>query len=214
MRLENRVFSLRLGQPVRFDLVTTTGDRCCSVGELVDVDQEHFELLPPLATVLASDEGAGSISREVPVELAAALTDVGTLEIHCVARDDAPPELRRRWRMEFQLRGRDAPVAATGTGPLPPAFALAAARIDRVYGPRVANVGPQEVKTLQRDLEKILGRRATWDTQLLRELFGTLWDGAKRRRRSVDHERLWFNLTGFCVRPGYGHPLDDWSISQ
>jgi len=39
-------------------------------------------------------------------------------------------------------------------------------------------------------------------------------DGVKRRRRSADHERLWFNLAGFCLRPGFGHPLDDWRVRQ
>jgi hypothetical protein len=38
--------------------------------------------------------------------------------------------------------------------------------------------------------------------------------GVRRRRRSADHERLWFNLTGFCLRPGFGYPLDDWRVGQ
>jgi hypothetical protein len=25
---------------------------------------------------------------------------------------------------------------------------------------------------------------------------------------------LWFNLVGFCLRPGYGDPLDDWRVDQ
>ncbi len=49
---------------------------------------------------------------------------------------------------------------------------------------------------------------------MLRELFGVLWDGAGKRRRSADHERIWFNLAGFCVRPGFGYPLDDWRVEQ
>jgi hypothetical protein len=49
---------------------------------------------------------------------------------------------------------------------------------------------------------------------LLRELFNLLWAGARRRRRSADHERLWLNLAGYCLRPGFGHPLDDWRVAQ
>ncbi|OXH83962.1 hypothetical protein CA830_33100, partial [Burkholderia multivorans] len=37
---------------------------------------------------------------------------------------------------------------------------------------------------------------------------------ARRRRRSADHERAWLNLAGYCVRPGFGHPLDAWRIEQ
>jgi hypothetical protein len=49
---------------------------------------------------------------------------------------------------------------------------------------------------------------------LLRELFGALWEGVRRRRRSADHERLWFSLVGYCLRPGFGYPLDDWRVQQ
>jgi uncharacterized protein YjeT (DUF2065 family) len=41
-----------------------------------------------------------------------------------------------------------------------------------------------------------------------------LWEGVGRRRRSASHERVWFNLTGFCLRPGFGYPLDDWRIRE
>lgn len=215
LRLTERRFSLRLGQPVRFSLLAATGDQCSSPGELVEVDRERFRTLPPLATVLdgptALDVGD---AREVPVQLAAMLTEIGTLEIDCVATDAAPTDLRRRWRLEFQLRGRQAQVAAAIPAELPAGFSQAAERIERVYGNRVAGVGPKETKTLQRDLKKLLGRRGTWETPVLRALFGILWDGAKRRRRSADHERLWFNLTGFCLRPGYGYLLDDWRLRQ
>lgn len=214
LRLADRVFSLRLGQPVRFSLVASTGDRTCSPGELVAVDQEHFRALPPLATVLDSAADTDASAREVPVQLAAMLTDIGTLEIDCVATDEAAPDLGRRWSMEFQLRGQGAQTAMVAPTELPANFAQAAERIERVYGARVAGVGPEESKALQRDLEKLLGRRNTWDPHLLRELFGILWEGARRRRRSADHERLWFNLAGFCLRPGFGYPLDDWRVEQ
>jgi hypothetical protein len=48
----------------------------------------------------------------------------------------------------------------------------------------------------------------------LRELFGELLATAKRRRRSADHERLWLNLSGFCLRPGFGYPADAWRVQQ
>jgi molecular chaperone DnaK (HSP70) len=214
LRLTDRLFSLRLGQPVSFGLVTATGERSYSSGELVEVDRDHFRALPPLARVLDAPTESEAAGREVPVQVAAMLTDVGTLEIDCVSACETAAVPERRWRMEFQLRGQRTQPAATASAKLPAGFPQAAERIDRVYGARVTGVGPKESKALQRDLEKLLGRRGTWDTHLLRELFGILWDGAKRRRRTADHERLWLNLAGFCMRPGYGFPLDDWRLHQ
>jgi hypothetical protein len=97
---------------------------------------------------------------------------------------------------------------------LPAGFAKAAERIRQAYGARDASVDPKASKQLARELERLLGERAGWDTLLLRALFDVLWEGARRRRRTADHERLWLNLAGFCLRPGYGHPLDDWRVGE
>src|SRR5690606_34481180 len=70
----------------------------------------------------------------------------------------------------------------------------------------------KKVKTLRTDLEKILGDRQGWDSALSRELFGVLLAAQKGRRRSADHERLFYHLAGFSLRPGYGHPLDEWRV--
>ncbi|MDG4557774.1 MAG: hsp70 family protein [Candidatus Contendobacter sp.] len=211
----DRTFSLRLGAPVQFHLLSSTGDAAHLPGELVTLDAEEFAPLPPIATVIESEAGAG----EVPVQLLAQLTEVGTLEVDCVAVESAPPAPlpvgegsanQGRWRLAFQLRGGDAATLAR----LHPRFPEAAARIERFYGSRAPDVEAKEIKTLRAELERLLGKRESWETPLLRELFGVLWAGARRRRRSAEHERLWFSLAGYCLRPGFGYPLDDWRVRQ
>jgi hypothetical protein len=39
-------------------------------------------------------------------------------------------------------------------------------------------------------------------------------DLAESRRRSPAHELRWMNLCGFCLRPGFGFPGDDFRIEQ
>lgn len=206
--LPDRVFALRLGQPVRFNLVSASADggHPPRAGELVALDQGDFDPLPPVASVMRP--GQPGARQEVEVGLAAALTEVGTLEMHCVARDDPA----RRWKLEFQLRG-DAP-AQDDAARLPPRYPEAQERIERIFGRRTQQVDPKEVRQLRQQLEKLLGSRERWDTPLLRHLFDALWQRARARRRSADHERLWLNLAGFCVRPGFGYPLDDWRTGQ
>jgi len=201
VRLQGRSFSLRVGQPVSFHLASTTADSSYRPGELVELADSEFVSLPPIATVV---EGG---AREVPVELASALTEVGTLEVDCVGEGE------RRWRLEFQLRGKAVP-GAWEAAELHPRFGEAAERVERVFGAPSSKVEAREVTGLRGKLEKILGPRDAWDTPLLRELFGALWAARARRRRSSAHERVWVNLTGYCLRPGYGYPLDDWRIQQ
>lgn len=206
VRLETRRFSLRLGRPVRFNLATSAVDLQHRAGDLVAL-QDGLQRLPPIATVLEPKAGAAG---EVQVLLDAQITEVGTLEMHCVAAH----ALHQRWKLEFQLRGdaaaQDAEPPAVAHRRLPEALAA----IARVYGDKKQGVDAREVRQLRATLERLLGERATWHAALLRALFGALLQGARRRRRSLQHERTWFNLAGFTLRPGFGDPLDGWRMEQ
>jgi molecular chaperone DnaK (HSP70) len=163
LRLEGRRFALRVGEPVRFHLAATTaeaaGGAAPVAGELVDLAGLDAQPLPPLATVVR-----GEGRREIPVQLAATLTEVGTLEVHCLA--DGDPS--QRWKLEFQLRGE--PAAGAAAADLPPRFHEAVACIERVFGARIRDADPKAVKQLRQQLEALLGNRERWPTALLLEL--------------------------------------------
>jgi hypothetical protein len=160
--------------------------------------------------------GASTARGETAVQIATSLTEVGTLEVHCIELDNPA----QRWLLEFQLRRADGQVSAQvdlSADPAQarhPALDKAIDQIDRCFGSRTQNVDPKEVKRLRSQLEQLLGPREGWNSALLRELFGALWERARRRRRSADHERMWLNLAGYCVRPGFGYPLDEWRVEQ
>ncbi len=221
VRLTGRTFSLRLGQPVRFHLVTSTADLADKAqpeaGDLVTLAHGQFEPLPPIAMVIeathATSTGAtGQFDiKNIPVQLVVALTEVGTLEMHCVSLSDA----RQRWRLEFDLRHADTAASAGQPNPLVAArLAQAIQHIDRIFGPGTKPLAAKEVKQLRAQLEQTLGARDQWATPELRQLFDALWARQRARRRSVEHERVWLNLAGYCLRPGLGDALDDWRVAQ
>ena len=157
MRLEGRSFALKSGEPVRFDLVATTSGTVAA-GEQVDLaDHEH-------SAAAAAGHRAAAVSRparqEIAVHLASTLTEVGTLELHCIADDDPA----QRWRLEFQLRGDS---AATAMQALPPRFGEAVALIERVFGTRDRHADPKAVKQLRTQLEAMFGQRERWNLGLL-----------------------------------------------
>ena len=209
--LHERTFALRLGRPVRFHLVSTISDagQAPQPGELVSLAPLDVVRLPPIATVLRAAPGAAALS-DIPVQLAATLSEVGSLEVHCVAADG------QRWQLAFQLReaeGGDI-LETPEEETLPTQLGTAIDRIDRIFGTRSKQVDPKEVRQLRASLEHLLGRREGWATPLLRRLFDALMERAKGRRRSAEHERAWLNLAGYSLRPGFGHPLDGWRIEQ
>jgi len=210
VRLIDRSFALRLGRPVRFHLVSTVADagHAVKAGELVDLAPDDVVRLPPIATVLRAQPGAAPRS-EIAVQLAASLSEVGSLEVHCVAEDGSG-----RWQLAFELRDAASEEEAVEVEELPPQLDAAVDKIERVFGTRSKAVDPKEVRQLRAGLEHLLGRREAWATPLLRRLFDALMERAKGRRRSPEHERAWLNLAGFCLRPGFGDALDSWRIEQ
>jgi hypothetical protein len=203
--LTERPFKLIVGQPVQFPLFSTTSDRVDRPGDIVEVTDE-FHPLPPLHTLLRATQ---TQSGTVPIHLRATLTELGTLELWCVS--DAADE---RWRVEFELRGAVARATSTVIESMPASFGQVRALVDRVYGPASRTVDPREVKELGQTLEAALGARESWGLPLLRELWSTLFAGAKRRRRSAVHERVFYRFTGYGLRPGFGYPLDEWRCEQ
>ncbi|MCF6202502.1 MAG: hsp70 family protein [Methylococcaceae bacterium] len=203
--LKEQQFALRIGQPVQFHLASTTGDTKYKPGELVNINEDRFNLLPPLAVAFEGED-----KGEVNVQLAVTQTEVGTLKIQCISIDNDS----QRFDVEFQIRKKGHSGSQT-TAKLPENFSQAAVKIQLVFGSKSKKIDPKAVKSLRADLEKVLGlSRAEWNTPLLRELFSVLLEGSKFRRRSENHERVWLSLVGFCLRPGFGYPLDDWRVEQ
>jgi len=201
--LKNHRFALRLGTPVRFHLASTTGDSVYKSGDLVEITGD-FHSLPPLAVAFESDS-----SSEVLVELAVMQTEVGTLKIECVSIENA----QKRWDVEFSVR-RGATVA-NASDDLPKNMDVLCEKISDIFGTKSKYIDPKAVKNLRAHLEKMTGMdRSEWNSPLLRTLFNTLLEGEKYRRRSEAHEKVWLSLIGFCLRPGFGYPLDDWRVEQ
>jgi hypothetical protein len=206
VELASQPFELTLGRPVQFPLFSTTSDRLDRPGDVVDLGDE-FRALPPIHTLFKSAEARPAA---VPVHLHAVLTELGTLELACVRSDH-----RERWRLEFELRGTTAASRAFSvTESLPARFAGVREAVERVFGHKPLPVGTKEVKQLRRNLEAALGPREEWRLPLLRELWSVLFAAARNRRRSADHERIFFQLAGYSLRPGFGYPLDEWRCEQ
>ena len=214
--LTGRTFALRLGQPVRFHLLSSVADAAHQPqpGELVTLDDENFVRLPPIVMLLQAVSGTGASRQDIPVQLATSLTEVGTLEMHCVSLAD-PTE---RWLLEFNLRHADGaaePGSSVDAAGMPQLrIREAIQKIDRIFGTNSQSVPAREVRQLRAQLEQILGERERWATPELRQLFDALWQRARGRRRSAEHERVWLNLAGYCLRPGFGDALDAWRMQQ
>lgn len=155
IRLSGRRFSLTLGEPVRFNLLTSTHDTLTNNtaiqnGVMVDVDPDLFAPLPPYITTLEG-EGAelqANQKERVEVQLACQLTEVGTLKMECVSAEDD----KKRWELEFEVRNKQ-----TDEGEeiqLHPRLNECKELIARLYSGNKKSAEGNEIKTLAKDLEK------------------------------------------------------------
>jgi hypothetical protein len=210
---------LSLGQPVAFPLYTSTVRADDKAGDLLNVAPTQLLQLPPLHTVLRGGKRSGS--KNVPVTLAARCTEIGTLELFCVARDG-----QNRWRLEFSVRdtiadtaeaSHDAPSENLVTDVWPEALVQAAADCIRATyrPPSPGEPEPPPPAQLTKALEASLeAGRDKWPTGLCRRMWEFLVEVADRRRHSPAHLARWNNLAGFCLRPGFGDPLDRFRVEQ
>ncbi len=84
----------------RFFAAATRADN--PAGALVDADAPGITELDPVEKLVAA-EGDRKTGELVPVRLESHVTEVGTLELWCVARDG-----QDRWKLEYSVRERDA----------------------------------------------------------------------------------------------------------
>ncbi len=214
IRLSGRRFSLTLGEPVRFNLLTSTHDTLTNQtaiqnGVMVNVDPDLFQPLPPYIATLDSEgvELQANQKERVEVLLACQLTEVGTLKMECVSTQNDS----KRWALEFEVRNQQAVEEEQN---LHPRLGECKELITRIYSGNKKSGDNSEIKTLAKDLEKRLGQRDEWDFTTLRQLFDAFASGRKRRRRSEQHEKNWLRLAGFALRPGFGDATDAWRIEH
>jgi len=196
----NKAVSFRL-----YSSRARTEDRA---GDVVEFPREAVEGEPhlhaPLNAVLRFGKAG---ERLVPVKLGAKLTEVGTLEIWADSK-----ESEHRWRLQFELRKAVAEQAAARPGAVISDEALGAAM---ALIPAAFADDTVEASQLPARLEQALGLgRNSWPVSAIRKLGDGMLELAEARKRSAAHELRWLNLCGFCLRPGFGFPGDDFRIEQ
>ncbi len=219
IKLEQPELQLLANTPVAFRLYSSlsrTEDAAGSVvslptgGDMLDPAADP-RLHAPLHAVIRFGKGG---ERLVPVTLGARLSEVGTLETWAESKVS-----EHRWSLQFQLRKAASEAAPAATSHVrssavisAEAQASAEALIEQVFGRRGTGLPPEQLPSR---LEQALGLgRLSWPLGSIRAFADKLLTLADGRRKNAPHEVRWLNLTGFCLRPGFGFPGDDFRIEQ
>ena len=203
LEVDSQDLQLVANKPVSFRLYSSLSRTEDKLGEIVELAAGDAHLHAPLNAVIRFGKQG---ERLVPVKLGAKLTEVGTLEVWADSKVS-----EHRWRLQFELRkaaakaGSKAAAVVSEEG-MEKALALIAATFAGAALP------PEE---LPGKLEQALALgRNSWPLSAIRRLADRMLELADGRKRSAAHEARWLNLGGFCLRPGFGFPGDEWRIEQ
>jgi hypothetical protein len=136
------------------------------------------------------------------------LTEVGTLEIWADSRISD-----HRWRLQFELR-----KSAQASAPARPGAVISETGMEQAKELIAGTFGPKpqiSQQELPGRLEQALSvGRNSWPLPVIRQLADWMLELQDGRSRGPDLEARWLNLCGFCLRPGFGFPGDDFRIEQ
>lgn len=204
VELKDRPLKLMVGQDVAFPLYTLRG-KGGSLGDVRTVGDPRLEALPPVRARLP-----GSGRRLIPVTLEATLTEVGTLEVVAVGQGKE----KDRFQLEFDMRSQSdtdegvTEVDAVEIGALDPENVDQA--VETLQGYFTDNADPPRWKLVPRLERTLKSKRDNWPLHTVRRFY----DEALRPDKAYylappELQGAWYNLTGFCLRPGFGFVGDE-----
>jgi len=107
--IRQKEFGLVLGEPAVFQLLASNTRKTDEVGETVEDWNDELEEVTLMETQFSAppardgeDESEAVGGTIIPVWLQSKMTEIGTLELWCVARNS-----EQRWKLEFNLREQD-----------------------------------------------------------------------------------------------------------
>jgi hypothetical protein len=211
IEVDNDALQLVANRPVSFRLyssLTRTEDKLGDVVEFA-ADDAELHMHAPLNAVIRF--GKKAEERLIPVKLGARLTEIGTLESWCESKISD-----NRWRLQFELRKQAVQqkverraAAVVSEQALKASLEL----IEAVFSTAAKSpIAPEE---LPAKLEQTMGLgKNSWPLAAIRQMADAYLNAAGGRKKSPAFEIRWLNLCGFCLRPGFGYPGDDFRIEQ
>ncbi|MDQ6677955.1 MAG: hypothetical protein M3Z09_11720 [Acidobacteriota bacterium] len=193
-------------RPVSFRLYSSLTRANDAAGDAVVLNSAEVHHHAPLEAVIRYGKSG---ERLIPVKLGAHLTEVGTLETWCDSKVS-----EHRWRLQFQLRKAAAKESSKPAAVVSEEHARQACEIvAAVFSAGAA--APFAPEELPSKLEQALGLgRNSWPAAINRQLADVFLEHANGRKKSPSFEARWLNLCGFCLRPGFGFPGDDFRVEQ
>jgi len=199
IELPEREFHVLANQPVSFSLFSSSFRAQDRVGDLIDID-DTLTPLPEIHTVIQYGKKAKETS--LPVRVEANYTEIGTLALWCCSTIS-----NHRWRLQFQLRETERSQTVSDQQVLEQSLVdQVLYEINEAFSAKV----DYDLEQLTKKITEIVGQpKEMWPLNFIRPVSDQLLRLMNARKISMEHECRWYNLIGFCLRPGVGDAGDE-----
>ncbi|MCD4723106.1 MAG: hsp70 family protein [Desulfobacula sp.] len=194
-------YEVRANEPVSFDIYYSSYRNGDKAGEIITID-DSFSSMTPIQTIIKF--GKNGRRKIIPVTIGAEYTEMGTLSMYCHSGVSD-----HKWKLQFQLRDMENGVESRETQIYDEALIKDACnRIHQVFTDESDE--NNALKSIAKQIEKIVGQtKLNWPLSFLRSIADKLLELENTRNHTAEHEAKWLNLTGFCIRPGFGDAFDE-----
>ncbi|MBF0228836.1 MAG: hsp70 family protein [Desulfamplus sp.] len=201
INLPKMKFEVITNQPVVFNIFSSSFRSGDTSGDIIDIDDTLTPMMPLQTVIRFGKKGEKSY---VPVTIEPEYTEMGTLAIWCRSNIS-----NHRWKLQFQLRdnlkGEAEDSEIFDNALVEDACLLIENRFTQNH----------DIKMLVKQLENLIDKKKdSWSLSFLRAAADCLIKNSDFRKISPEHEVRWLNLTGFCIRPGFGDAFDEERIRQ
>lgn len=205
IKLQGGKFEVLANQPVSFDVYSSSfryGDKC---GDIIEID-DTFTSLPPIQTVVQF--GEKGVKAKIPVQVETVYTEIGTLALWCRSVVS-----NHRWKLEFQLRNKAEQIDVLDREVFEQSIVDdVLVKIRRVFSDKFKAT---ELENLVKSVAKLVkSPKEKWPFGFIRSIADELLRFIDARSISPAYESRWLNLTGFCLRPGFGDAFDEHRIKK
>lgn len=199
IRLPRMEVEVRANQPVSFPVYSSSFRSGDLAGDIIPVD-DTLTAMSPMQTIIQF--GKNGDKKDIPVNIGAEYTEMGTLAMYCRSRVSD-----HQWKLQFQLRDAGPDLLEQETQIYDDAtIDKACSRVRKNF----TSLDESGIQGIVKQLEEIVDQKKfNWPLSFLRRLADQLIDVEPSRKLSAAHESRWLNLTGFCMRPGFGDAFDE-----
>ncbi|WP_300464784.1 Hsp70 family protein [Desulfobacula sp.] len=201
IELPQMKYEVRANEPVSFDIYSSSYRSGDKAGEIIPID-DSFSTMTPIQTIIKF--GKNGQRKTIPVTIGAEYTEMGTLSMYCHSGVSD-----HKWKLQFQLRDPQKGIDASESEVYDETLITSVChRIHNAFTHPSDTNG--DIKSIARQVEDIVAQKKTnWPLSFLRRIADQLIELESSRKHSAEHEARWLNLTGFCMRPGFGDAFDE-----